>query len=847
MPAPQRDLGRLIADLTLEEKATLTAGRNGWSTQPVERVGLPPVRVTDGPNGARGSSVLGIGEASAACVPCGTALGATWDPDLVERVGELLGEEARTKGCRVLLAPTVNLHRSPLAGRNFECFSEDPLLSGRMAAAYIRGVQSRAVATTVKHLAGNEAEYERYTMNSVIDERALREIYLLPFEIAVKEGDALGLMTSYNRLNGSWCADDEALLAGLLRGEWGFRGFVVSDWFAFMSTDRSPRAGLDLEMPGPARVYGPALAAAVRAGEVPEELLDAQVTRLLRVFDELGALDDPPEAQEQSIDRPEHRAIAREAASASIVLLRNQGLLPLDPAAIQTLAVVGPNADRAQIMGGGSAKLRPHYRITPLEAIRERFGPGVEIRHERGAGIDRSIPPVAAAQLAGGFALDVFAGTELAGEVVHRLRRPDGILLFTDEVGPGVDADEFSYRARGAYTPAEDGVHVFSLVQAGGHARVLVGGELLLDGMTDPPPRGEAYFGMGSERRAAEVDLRAGEPVEVVVEFASRGAASQFHGAEVGCRAPAPDDLLERAVAAAEGADAALVVVGTNDDWESEGHDRRSMDLPGAQDELVRRVCAVNPNTVVVVNTGSPVTMDWAAEAPAVLQIWFGGQEAAHALADVLTGDAEPAGRLPTTFPERLEHNPSYGNFPGENGEVRYGEGVLVGYRWYEARRLPTRFPFGHGLSYSTFALGEPALSAAAFAPGDTLTVQVPVANTGDRRGAEVVQCYVAPLAPGLVRPPQELKAFAKVWLDPGEQTTVTLELGDRAFAAWDPGDREWPSLRPRFAGSPLVNDDPDRRTRGGWRIEGGAYEIRIGRSSADIAHAVALEVGATD
>jgi beta-glucosidase len=363
--------------------------------------------------------------------------------------------------------------------------------------------------------------------------------------------------------------------------------------------------------------------------------------------------------------------------------------------------------------------------------------------------------------------------------------------------------------------------------------------------MTDPPPRSEAYFGMGSATLSADVELRAGQPVEVVVEFASRGAASMFHGAEIGCRVPVARDELGRAVAAAEGADAAIVVVGTNDDWESEGHDRESMDLPGDQDELIRRVLAVNPNTVVVVNTGSPVTMDWAADAPAILQAWFGGQEMANALTDVLTGAAEPAGRLPTTFPQRLEHNPSYGNFPGENGEVRYGEGVLVGYRWYEARHLPTRFPFGHGLSYTTFELGEPALSAGAFVPGDTLTVEVPVVNTGARRGAEVVQCYVAPLAPGLVRPPKELKAFAKVWLDPGERTTVRFELGDRAFAAWDPGDRKWPSLRARFAGSPLVRDDSQRGARGGWRIENGPYEIRIGRSSADIAHAVPLQVGA--
>ena len=846
MAGKRRDVEELAAGLSLEEKASLTAGLDGWSTMPVERAGIPPVRVTDGPNGARGSSVLGLGEASAVCIPCGSALGATWDPELVERVGGLLGEEALTKACRVLLAPTVNLHRSPVAGRNFECFSEDPLLSGKLAAAYIRGVQSRGVATTVKHLAGNEAEFERYTMNSVIDERALRELYLLPFELAVKEGDALGLMTSYNRLNGSWCADDPELLTRILREEWGFRGFVVSDWYAIATTVGSARAGLDLEMPGPARVFGEKLAEAVRVGELEEEVLDGQVRRLLAVLDEIGALDDPAEAEEHSIDRPEHRELAREAAAAAMVLLRNDGLLPLDPGSIRSLAVLGPNAGRAQLMGGGSAKLRPHYRISPLEALREAFGDEVEIRHERGADIDRSVPPVSAGALEDGFALQVFGDPELSGDPVHRLTRPDGILLFTDDVGPGVDRDAFSYRARGRFTPDRDGPHELTLIQVGGHARVLVDGDVVLDGVTDPPPRSEAYFGMGSRTVADTLDLRAGEPVEILVEFATRGPYSMMHGAEVGCRAPAIPDLLERAVAAAEGADAAIVVVGTNDDWESEGHDRASMDLPGDQDELVRRVLAANPRTVVVLNTGSPVRLDWAGDAPALLQAWFGGQEMGPALADVLTGASEPGGRLPTTVPERLEHNPSHGNFPGENGHVRYGEGVLIGYRWYEARALPTRFPFGHGLSYTSFSLGEPELSSDSFGAGGTLAVRVPVTNTGARRGAEVVQCYVAPLAAELVRPPQELKAFAKVWLDPGESATVTLELGDRAFAAWDPGDREWPSLRPRFAGSPLVRDDGDRRTRGGWRIEGGRYEVRVGRSSADIAHAATVTAEAS-
>ena len=831
------DIDALVESLALEEKARLTAGRDAWSTEPVERVGIPSVGMTDGPNGARGSAVLGAGEATAVCVPCGSALGATWNPELIERVGAVLGEETRLKGCRILLAPTVNLHRSPVAGRNFECFSEDPLLSGRAAAAYVRGVQSRGVAVTVKHLVGNEAETERYTMNSEIDERALRELYLVPFELAVKEGGALGIMTSYNRLNGGYCSEDEALLTDILRVEWGFTGFVVSDWYALASTVGSARAGLDLEMPGPARVFGANLADAVRAGELDERLVDAQARRLLGVFGTIGALEDPPEQEERFEDRPEHRAVAREAATESMVLLRNDGVLPLDPASLRSLAVVGPNAARAQMMGGGSAKLRPYYRVTPLQAIRERFGDAVDVRYERGVETERTAP-----ELDARFEYEIFAGLDLDGEPVRRGVREDGLLMFFRAPAEVPDPAAFSFRARARFTAAEGGPHAFTLVVAGA-ARLLVDGDVVVDAASDPPPRGSEFFGMASDEITGTAELAAGQTVDLVLEWSAHGDAADFRGAKVGCHPPAPPDLLERAVAAAAAADAAVVIVGTNDDWESEGHDRESMDLPGAQDELVERVIAANPRTVVVVNAGSPVTMDWAGRAPAVLDIWFGGQEMAGGLADVLTGAAEPSGRLPTTFPMRLEHNPSHGNFPGENGVVRYGEGVLVGYRWYEARRLGTRFAFGHGLSYTTFELGQPRLSATELAPGGTLTLEVDVTNSGGRRGAEVVQCYVAPRDPRLVRPPKELKAFAKVWVDPGETASVQLELDARAFAYWDPGDPDWPALRERLTGSPFgVELDPTPDP--GWRVDPGRYELHVGRSSADIAHVVEVSAG---
>ena len=616
-----RDIAALVAGLSTDDKARLTTGRDAWSTAPLEAAGIPPVGMTDGPNGARGSAVLGAGEARSACVPCGSALGATWNPELIERVGTLLGEETRLRGARVLLAPTVNLHRSPLAGRNFECFSEDPLLSGRAAAAYVRGVQACGVAVTVKHLVGNEAETERYTMNSVIDPRALRELYLVPFELAVKEGGALGVMTSYNRFNGGYCANDAALLNGILRGEWGFEGFVVSDWYAVVSTIDAARAGLDLEMPGPGRAYGARLAAAVAGGDVPEADLDAAAGRLLGVFDRLGALDDPPEQEERFEDRPEHRAIAREAATESIVLLRNEGVLPLEPGSLRSLAVVGPNAERAQLMGGGSAKLRPYYRVAPLDAIRERFGAGVDVRHERGVDIDRTVP-----ELPAPFRYEVFAGTELAGEPVRTGEREDGLLMFFRAPAEVPDPEAFSMRARGSFTAEAGGVHEFTLVLAGS-GRLLVDGSPVVEAAA-PPPGGE-FFRMASDEISGTLELAAGQTVELVLEWSSPGAVADFKGAKVGCRPPLAPDALDRAVAAAAEADAAIVVVGTNDDWETEGRDRASMDLPGDQNELVERVLAANPRTVVVVNAGSPVTLPWADRAPALLDVWFGGQEMA--------------------------------------------------------------------------------------------------------------------------------------------------------------------------------------------------------------------------
>lgn len=843
-----RDIAALVAQMTLDEKASLTVGADGWHTAAVERLGIPGVAMTDGPNGARGTEMPGVGQTlPAVCVPCAALLGATWDPGLVARVGALLGREAREKTARILLAPTVNLHRSPLFGRHFECYSEDPWLTGVLASAYIRGVQGEGVATTVKHFAGNESEFERFTADSQIDERTLRELYLVPFEHAVRDGGTLGVMTSYNRLNGTHLANSAAMVAGVLRGEWGFDGFVVSDWYAIGDTVQAAAAGLDLQMPGPSRFYGTALAEAVRAGAVPEAEVDAAAIRLLTVLDRLGALDDPPGAAASFTDRVEDRDLAREAAAAGMVLLTNDGVLPLDPTQVTSVVVIGPNAARAVIMGGGSAQLHAPYFVSPLAAIERAFAGSATVTHLPGVDITRTVPPVAAEWITApdgspGFVIDVYAGRHWEGEVRRRTTRPDGVLVF-NAAPKEIGGDEFSFRATGIVRPPASGTYTLAMIQIG-RARVFVDGALVFDGVTDPPPPGIDTFGMGSEQLRTTIELDAAQGAEIVVEYSNDGA-SILSGVKVGLQAALPADGILLAAEAARRADVAIVVVGTDGEWETEGNDRDSMRLPGQQDELIAAVAAANARTVVVVNAAAPVEMPWAASAAAVLVSSFGGQEMANALADVLTGVAEPGGRLATTLPVRVEHTPSFASFPAHNGATRYAEGVFVGYRWYGSRHLPVTFPFGHGLSYTAFHIGPPVVAPVYTPGGGALTVDVAVTNTGTRRGSEVVQCYVGPPPSQLgFRPERELKAFAKVWLEPGESTTVRMTLDDRSFAYWNVPDPDRDEMRAALLrGLPWSPPDPHVERPAGWTVEPGDYRILVGRSVADTPHVATVRV----
>ena len=834
-------LEHLLAELTLEEKASLMSGKGAWDVLPVERLGIPSLKVTDGPAGARGAGLLGSGT-PALCIPCGSALGATWNPQLITELGKSLARETHARGSHVLLAPTVNIHRTPLGGRNFECYSEDPFLTSRIAVGFVKGVQSGGVATTTKHFVANDSEFERNTINSVVPERALREIYLAPFEAVVKEAQAWGIMAAYNRIDGEYACENEKILNQILREEWGFDGVVVSDWFATRSTTKSIEAGLDLEMPGPVSHYGEKIVEAVNSGELDEEIVNSSVHRLLLLLERTGAFEDPLQVPERELDNPDDKILVRKAAAESMVLLKNDGLLPIELKETETIALIGPNAATAMIMGGGSAQLVPQYVVSPLESFKNRL-PNNEVLYEPGTVSDRTSRPIARRILTRedgeqGFLIEYFNGLNCEGTPVATSSKPDGRLLHFETIEGVENISDFSFRAKSNLTADQDGIHMLTLIQAG-KARIKVDGETLIDGISEPLPPGEAFFGLGSEEASVPLKLNSGESVELIVEYSSEGSVA-LCGAQVGLRPPENENTFERAIKAAEDADVVIMVVGTDEEWETEGRDRENMDLPGNQAELIRQVSASNPRTLVVVNSGSPVTMDWVENVNAVLVSWFGGQGMSDALVDVVLGDCEPSGRLPTTFPKCLEDTPAFTNYPGENSQVLYGEGVFVGYRWYDTRGIEVAFPFGHGLSYTTFEWGEPKISklpsSQELIDGKTVDIKISVTNTGDRAGTEVVQCYVEHVEPVLARPKKELKGFQKISLEPGETRDVEINLGSRSFSYWDPADPDWPerSIRvPVAAGG--RKSGPGHRAIEGWYADPGLYKAHLGVSATNL------------
>jgi beta-glucosidase len=815
----ESEIERLVGAMTLDEKTSLTAGANMWYLPPVERLGIPALKMSDGPSGVRGDSLIGRRSLS---VPCGIAVGSTWNPDLVRQLGDVLAAEARSKNVHVVLGPTVCIVRTPLAGRTFESFSEDPLLTARIAGAYVEGVQGGGVACCIKHFACNDQEHERMTISAEVDERTLREIHLVAFEHAVQEAGVWSVMTAYNKVNGVYCGEQPELIGGVLRQEWGFDGLVVSDWFGTHSTVAAVVAGLDLEMPGPSAWLGPTLAAAVRDGQVDESVLDGQVRHVLRLMGRVGILGGPTVPDELEVDDPAHRAVARRVAAEGTVLLVNDGLLPLDAASVGRVAVIGPNAGQLA-MGGGSSEVTPHRRRRVDEALVDRL-PGAVITSEVGCRIDRGVPAIDL-RLLGEETLrvDYFDNADLSGSPVATEAAHTARVLWIGPPRPGLRVGAFSVRVSATFTPDVSGAWQLGLESAG-RSVLRLDGAVVVD--NTEPTRGSSFYGAGSEPVDVTVDLSAGHSYDLTVEIWPRSSSSPIMGARIGASPPDTGDEFERAVAAAAEADVAVVVVGSNGQWESEGHDRPDLSLPGRQRELVEAVLEVNPRTVVVVNAGSPVEMPWASRAGAVLMTWYPGEEGADALADMVIGVAEPSGRLPVTFPASAQDGPAGlgvegDRYPGIEGRVVYGEGTLVGYRFYETTRLAPLFPFGFGLSYGDMALedvrtdvvdggGGGAGDGGDGDGGGEVVVQVTVVNNGARQGTEVVQVYVRAPESLVRRPDRELVAFAKVTVDAGGSETVRLPLDAAAFRYWDVDAHA-------------------------WRADPGRYELLVGKSSQAI------------
>ena len=665
---------RTLEQLTLEEKASLLDGLDFWHTQPVDRLDVPALMVTDGPHGLRkqaeGGDHLGLADSvPATCFPPAAGLASSWDVDLLRRVGEALGRETRAEEVAVLLGPGVNMKRSPLCGRNFEYFSEDPVLAGDLAAALVQGVQSQGVGTSLKHFAANNQETQRMTISADVDERTLREIYLTAFERVVRTAQPWTVMCSYNRINGVYASEDPWLLNRVLREEWGFEGLVVSDWGAVNDREVGVAAGLDLEMPSSSGAGTRRILDAVAAGTLSAADVDRAVTRVLELVEKSrAALADPG-----TVDHEAHHALAREAAAASAVLLQNDGVLPLAPAG-GAVAVVGEFARTPRYQGAGSSQVNPTHLDDALSALQRSF------------------------------------------------------------------ADRRDVTFAAGYDPTSD-----------------------------------------------EADA----------------------------------DLVAEAVGAASAAEVVLAFLGLPPAYESEGYDRDHANLPQTQLDLLAALVAANPNVVVVLSNGSVVDLEpWRGGVRAVLEGWLLGQAGGGAVADLLTGAVNPSGKLAETIPLNYLDNPTVGNFPGENGHVRYGEGLLIGYRWYDAHQLPVAHPFGHGLSYTTFGYCDLRLTTRSGEGG--LDVHVTITNTGAVAGTETVQVYVSDQESSVYRPEQELKGFARVTLEPGEAREVVVTLDERAFAFW-------------------------HTAAGRWVVEGGEFGVRVGSSSRDIRLARTVDVPGED
>jgi len=805
---------KLLAELSLEEKVAFLSGRDFWTLPSLDRLGIRSLRVSDGPTGLRSTN-----SEAATVFPVGSALAASFDPSLVSDVAAAIAREAIAHKVDVLLAPGINIQRTPLGGRNFEYYSEDPVLAGTIGAAYVRGLQKEGVGASVKHFAANNQEYRRMDGSSDVGERVLREVYLAAFEQIVREAAPWTIMSAYNRINGVFCSENDWLLNRVLKNEWGFDGVVVSDWGAAKSTAASANGGLDLEMPGPARCYGEALVKAVEAGDVSIATVDDHVLRILRLIERCGLLDGDPKSSAAQLCTPAHRSLARRAAGEAMVLLKNDdNMLPLGEC--KSIALIGDLADSPAIQGGGSSQVTPDRIVTPLDGLIESLPKTIRLHFERGIDSEPRLPtlnPRLLSTLQGeqGLSARYFPNPNFAGSPVA-----EQVEWWFSKLGFGEQAQDdgdlsFSAEWVGSMRPRFTGRHEFEITHSNPEVWLEIDGQAIVSEQTERATE-MLFMIIPLSRRHVSIELEAGRDYQFRIAYSqpSEGSIRAFNILNVAMREPLPER--ERAIAAAKNADIAIVFVGPGTTAESEGIDRTSMRLTDEQNQLVEDIVAANSNVIVCVNCGGPVEMPWIDKVKAVLLTWLPGQEGGQALADILTGVINPSGKLPVTFPRAYQDNPSFLHYPG-GSHVHYGEGLFVGYRHYDTAGIAPLFPFGYGLSYTRFELSDIVAPASAKAFED-VEVTCTLGNTGEREGAETVQIYVEHLQPVETMPLRQLKAFAKCKIQAGESNLITLRVPGRGLAWYDVDAAK-------------------------WTVSPGRYRLHIGTSSRDLALTHDIEI----
>ncbi|KAL9562761.1 hypothetical protein ACKAV7_013113 [Fusarium commune] len=822
--------GELLQHLTTSEKISLLSGSDFWHTQSIPRLSIPKLRMSDGPNGVRGTKFFN--SVPAACLPCGTGLAATWNHDMMREAGDLIARGCHAKSANVWLGPTTNIQRSPLGGRGFESFSEDPMLSGSLASVLISNIQKNGIACSLKHFVANDMEHERTLVDCKISPRALREIYLFPFQIAIRDADPWALMTAYNKVNGQHMSEHQEILQGILRNEWGYQGCIMSDWFGTYSTAAAINNGLDLEMPGPTKQRGKRVATALGVGKIRSSTIDARAASVLKLADRVRASGIPECGPESCPDTDQDRSVLRRLATESVVLLKNDGhVLPfrVDKKAKQTV-VIGPNAQKSFFCGGGSASLRPTRVVSILEGLQGQVEQPIE--YTEACQIYNQLPVLGDIVTApdgtrGQFLMKFYTSpprmqlnnNEITGdrEAIDVLQLDDSNVVLYDYSNPAAP-DNVVYATITADLVVENtDTYAFSLTVAG-TATLYLDDDLVVDNWHDQK-RGTSFFGSGSVERINHVQLVASRVYRLRVEFGSaatsnlnKAGAPVFGagGVRIGCARCSNESLeLDRAIELAKTADQVVVCVGLGPEWESEGSDRSLYELPGRQSELISRVTAVNKNVVAIIQSGTPVSGPWD-QVPAVMQTWYGGNELGHGIADIVLGRESPSGKLPLSWPCSIEDNPSFLSYTSEAGTCYYYEDIFVGYRFYEKTKRKVQWPFGFGLSYASFILGQPSVQIRGNGVEASMLVTVPVRNNSvTTSGKEVIQVYVSCITPSAVRRPvKELKGFTKLFVPTCETRQATIEFPLKtAVSVWD------------------VTTDS-------WLMERGTYKLSVGNSS---------------